>query len=372
MSDPKQAAKGINAANKAQSSQALIIQTYANSINEQPTVDFSGESHLTAYQTEINTGLATAQTHANNYLNVIQPNIIQNIANIGNYYALNNAVATTLPEGSTEAQWIESLTALQVQSVSYKTAANAVVTSLRNLHGNLTTDTGSFAKTVGDLNNAVNGDNGVLASDDKELGSIQGKIDGAIAGIVTSGLSIIGGSFLIAVGAIADFVTAGTTTPAVVGGIGIVAAGIGGEVASSITLANLNNQKAKLLTEEATLTAEVKLATSISSGYQSLLNQVKSAVDAATEMENAWEFLSSDLGSMINDLQNGILNAGQIRTIFLTAANTEVQTVITDINTIKGQMAGVTVVVAKPGQTVGEALIAAVQQSVAVKQSVAV
>jgi len=365
MSDPKKAAQGINAANKMQSSQALIIQTYANSIKEQPPVDFFGEPHLATYQTQINDGLTTAKAHADNYLNIIQPSIIQNIANIGNYYALNNAVATTLPAGSTEAQWISALTTLQIQSNGYKIAANAVVVALRNLHTNLTTDAAAFQTTVTNLNTAVNGDNGILASDNKELDSIQGKIDGAIAGIVTSGLAVIGGVFLICVGAIADFVTAGTTTPAVVGGIGIVVAGVGGEIGSAIALASLNDQKGKLLTEEASLTAEVKLATSISSGYQSLLGQVKGAVDAATQMENAWGFLSSDLGNMIGDLQNGIQNAGETRTLFLTAANTEVQTVLTDINTIKGQMAGVTSITAKPGQTVGEALVAAVQQRMA-------
>ena len=79
MSDPTKAAQGINAANKAQSSQALIIQAYANSVNEQPAVDFSGEPNLATYQAQINNGLATAQSHAKNYLNSIQPSIIQNI-----------------------------------------------------------------------------------------------------------------------------------------------------------------------------------------------------------------------------------------------------------------------------------------------------
>jgi hypothetical protein len=359
MSNPAAAAQRINAANKAQSSQALIIQTYANSINEQPAVDFGGQPHLATYQTQINAGLKTAQAHANNYLNVIQPSILLNIANISNYYALNNAVATTLPAGSTEAQWLEALTALQSQSATFQTAAGRVVSSLQTLHGNLTADAASFSGTVTALNAAVNGDNGILASDNKELSSIQGKIDGAIAGIVTSGLAIVGGAFMIAVGGIADFVTAGTTTPLVVGGIGIVAAGVGGEVASAITLKGLNDQKAKLLTEESTLTAEVTLATGISSGYQSLLSQVKNAVDAATEMENAWGFLSSDLGSMISDLQNGVQNAGTLREIFLSAANTVMKTVTADIATIKTQMAGVTIIVARPGQTVGDALVAA-------------
>ncbi|HEV2705486.1 MAG TPA: HBL/NHE enterotoxin family protein [Pyrinomonadaceae bacterium] len=362
MANPSQAAKGIDTANKAQISQALVIQGYATSINEQPSVDFGGEPHLALYQKQINDGLATAQAHANNYLNVIQPSLIQNIANIGNYYQLNNAVPTTLPEGSTEEQWIQSLTTLQLQASDYQAAANSVVTSLQNLHDELTSDTASFATTVSELNATLNGDNGALASINQELSTIQGEIDVAIAGAVTSGLAILGGSFMIIAGGIAEFSTAGASTSWVVGGIGIVVAGIGAEVASAVALSNLSDQKAKLLSEQTQLTAEVSLATGISNGYQSLLGQVKSAVDAATQMENAWAFLSSDLGSMISDLQQGVQNADQIRTLFLTAANNEVQTVLTDINTIKNQMAGVTTIVAQPGQTVGQALVATAQQ----------
>ncbi len=355
------AAKAIGSANLAQTGQALIIQNYANSVNEQPPVDFSGDAKLAAFQTQINAGLTTAQGHANTYLKTIQPAVIQNIADIGNYYAINNAVLTTLPVGSTDQQWVEALTALQIQSAQNQRAANGVTTSLQTLVGALTADTTSFATTVSELNAAVNGDHGVLTSINGQLSTIQGQIDGAIAGTVVSGLTIVGGGFLIAVGSVAEFVTAGTSTSLVLAGVGIAAAGVGGEVASAITLKNLNDEKANLLTEEANLTAEVKLATGISNGYQSLGNQVTAAVTAATQMENAWSSLSADLGAMISDLQNGVTNAGTLRTIFLTAANTEVQTVITDITTIKGQLAGVTNIVAAPGQTVGEALVAAAQ-----------
>ena len=134
--------------------------------------------------------------------------------------------------------------------------------------------------------------------------------------------------------------------------------GIGG-VASAITLKNLNDEKADLLTEKADLKAEVKLATGISSGYKSLNNQVNSAVTASTGMSNAWISLSDDLKSMIDDLQNGVTSAGIIRKIFLTAANTVIKTILTDIDTIKKQMSGVTNIVAEKGQTVGEAAVAA-------------
>jgi len=359
MSDPTGAAQGINTANKSQTSQALIIQTYCNSVKEQPLVDFTGHANLAIYQTQINSGLQTAQSHADNYLNTIQPSIISNIANISNFYALNNAVATTLPAGSTEQQWIEALTALQTQSAAYQQAASGVVTSLTTLRNNLTSDASSFATTVSNLNTAVNGDNGVLAADASELDTIQSKIDGAIAGIVTSGLAIVGGAFMIAVGGIADFVTGGTSTPVVLGGIAIVVAGVGGEAASAVALASLNNQKAALLQDEAKMTAEVKLATGISSGYQSLGAQVKNAVDAATAMKNAWDALGDDIGSMIGDLKQGIQSVDTIRTIFLTAANGVAKTVLADVETIKQQMAGITTIVATPGQTVGQAIVAA-------------
>ena len=75
-------------------------------------------------------------------------------------------------------------------------------------------------------------------------------------------------------------------------------------------------------------------------------------------MGNAWQSLSDDLGTMTSDLTNGILSTGQIRQLFLTDANEDVQTVLTDIGIIKEQMAGVQNIVAKKGETVSEAILA--------------
>lgn len=360
-----EAAKKITAANKGQMSQAMIIQQYANSVKEQPNVDFSKFKNLVKYQNEINNGLKTAQIHADNYLNTIQPNMIQNIANIGNYYALHNAVQSTLPPGSTERDWLMALRALEDQAKAYEADAHSVVITLQTLTSNLSTDSANFAKIVLDLNSAVNGDNGVIAGINKNLSKIQGQIDGAIAGTVLSGLAIVGGIFMVAVGGIGEIFTGGASTALIVGGIAVVAVGVGGEIASALILKNLNDEKAKLISQKANLKAEVKLATGMSSGYGSLNKQVKSAVDAATSMKNAWGFLSSDLGTMADDLNKGIINTGYLRKVFLTGANTEVKTVITDINTIKTQMAGVHKVTVAPGQTVGDAIVDAAHKQAA-------
>lgn len=357
------AAQQIRTANGAQSSQALQIQNYATSVKEQPKVDFSGFKKLSRYQDDINAGLDTAQGHADSYLFQIQPEIIKNIGNIANYYSLHQSVATTLQKGTTKDDWIDALSALRDTSAGYQNDAKNVLVSLQNLHNGLTSDAAAFSRVVYELNTAVAGDDGVLKSLDVELGSIQGKIDGAIAGAVVSGLAVGGGIFITAVGAVTDFVTAGTSTPLVVAGVALVLVGVGGETASAIALMNLNDEKATIINNKVHLNAEVKLAQGMSSGYKSLGDQVKAAVNASSQMENAWSFLGDDLGNLIKDLNKGAQSTETLRTIFLSAANQEVSSVTRDIQTIKTQMAGVRSIVASPGQTVGEAIVAAAKNA---------
>ena len=310
--NPNNVALSMNKANKSQTSQALIIQTYSNSVLQQPAVDFSGNPRLLPYETSINNGLARAKLHVNAYTDTILPAIIDNMSHIRNYYALHNAVATTLPEGSTEEEWIIALNALKSTSLEYQVKARNTVTMLNNLHGKLVHDASTFKTAVSDFNSAVEGDNGVLDSINDKLSSIQENIDAAIAGVVFSTLAIVGAIFMICVGSIADFVTAGTTTPLVVGGIGILVGGATGEVAASIKLAGFNSAKAALLTREANLKEEVKLATGIQTSYTSLRNKARNAVIASKEMENTWQSLSDDLETLIGELKSGMTNAGQV------------------------------------------------------------
>ena len=345
--NPAKVAKSMNDANKDQMSEALIIQAYANSVSEQPEVNFEDTPTLKSFQTSINDGLNTAKLHSSNYLAVIQPKLIQNMTNIGNYYALHNSVGKNLPPGSTLEEWNEALASLQSEAVIHQREAKATAALLNTLFDNLTEDVGSFSQIVSDLNTAVEGDNGVLNSIDGQLDFLRGEINGVIVGVVVSGLTIVGGVIMIVVGSLSQFVTGGFTIPLIVGGVGIVVGGIGGGIAASVSLAQLFDKKAKLLTEENLLKEEVKLALGIKSGYTSLLNKVKDAASASLRMENAWEALPNDLGTLITDLQNGLLSSDQIRTLFLTEANDNVQIVIEDIDTIKAQMERVTEIVAE-------------------------
>lgn len=340
---------GSSAAN--QGGQALQIQTYCNSVNEQNKVDFSKFPNLKDSEEKINQGLEVAQGHSNDYLNNIQPEIITNLTNISNYYALHNAVPAVLPSGSTTKQWLTQLNVLKEQATTYKALAGSTRRSIVTLHDNLTTDTAAFHGIVINLNAKVDGDNGTLAQLDKEISKINAAIGGSIAGIVAGGLLVIGGAFVTAIGAVADFVTAGASTPVVIGGVAMMVGGAAGITAGAIVLHNSLNARNNLYSEKSTLKAEVKQAQAISAGYNSLADQAGTAVNAATQMENAWDSLIGDLGTTISNLDQGITSPGAVRELFLTAANTSVKEVITDINTIKSQMAGVTPQAIPAGQT---------------------
>ncbi len=139
----------------------------------------------------------------------------------------------------------------------------------------------------------------------------------------------------------ADFVTAGTSTPVVIGGVAMMVAGAGGITAGAIVLHNSLGTRQDLYQKRSNLNSEVLIATQIGNGYKGLQVQAQNAVTAATQMSNAWDALTSDLGSLITDLDKGITSGDDIRQLWLTAADTTVKTVLTDVTTIKAQMAGV-------------------------------
>lgn len=346
-----QLASAINTANKNQSSSALVVQTYCNSTLLQPPIDLSSFDKLEKYQTQINDSLTKAQGHANYYLDTLQNQIIDNISNIINYYNLHNAVLTTLPEGSTEQQWIEAISSLLQESSDYATVARNLAASINEFYNELVQDEQNYTEIVSDLNSAVNGDNGVLATENQTLDSLNKKITGEIAGIALSAIPIIGGIISIIVGAIANIAVPGSGTAMIIGGAIALTTGAGGEVASSIELAASLNAKAALMGIESKLTNEVKIANIVTSTFSLLRHSVEGAITASEQMSDAWENLNSDLSNLSSDLSSGLQSADEIRMFFLTASNSEIQQVIQDSDNIKGQLDGVDLVQTQPNQS---------------------
>lgn len=349
-----QSAENMNAKLRSQTSQSLAVQNYCQSVIIQPTIDFGDIQKLKSLQEDINKGLATAKENANYYLGTLQPQIITNLTNIDNYFALQSSIPATLPEGSSKEEWLNMLGAVRDQSNKYQQVAADTASDLGTFYVRLSNDTTHFNEYANKLNTLVEGDQGILAQMDKDLGKIDGKIAGAITGAVLSGLAIAGGAFLVVVGTVSTFVTAGTSAKIAVAGGLVIAAGAAGAAGSTVALINLYKQRNTIIQQQTQLNAEVRAVSAVAGNYDLLYKQAGEALTATKQMESAWQILSGDLEHLADNLQNGITSPDQMRTLFLTTADKTLVTVKQDINTIKAQMTGVDIKTAPAGEDLME------------------
>lgn len=360
--DAKAAVDAISNANRSQCAVGVQMQAYCNGVLEQPTVSFRGFTNLATYESQVNAGLSAAKDRANYFIDTITPTILTNAVEIGNYLDIHGAVPVALPAGSTKAEWLSALASVREEADAKAERASQVVRSLSTFHSGLTTDVAAFTRTVTELNAVVNGDNGVLDSLNQQIEELQGKIGGTIAGIVVSGLAVVGGGLMILVGGFAEAVTGGAATALVVGGVAVLAAGAGGALGAGLALAGLLDAKGDLVTRGSQLREEVQLALGMKTAFADLREHASVAVQSATAMQNAWEFLGGQLGEVASDLDKGIVGSDAIRGLWLTTANSAFKRAVTDTETIRQQMTGITVETAPEGTTIGDHVRAVAQR----------
>jgi len=353
MTDIDNATQSTGTAAQVQSANALIVQSYALSVQAQPNVDLSAAAGLVQYQTDINKYLGAAKDNARTYLNVVLPHAIETISDIDAYFQTQNALAEALAPGTDVQLALALLGAVQDQATDFRGKAVAVTQEIQDVRDGFSRNSADLGKSAQDLAVAVDGDNGVLASISGQLSDIDGKMAGAITGVVVSGFAVAGGIIMIGIGALAEAVTGGLATALIVGGLAVTAAGIGGEVGASIALAKLVELKSDLLRQQAALQAETTLAAGLSSGLGSLASSAAGAATAAQGMANAWSLLGNDLGTLITDLSKGRTTVDAYRLLFGTAAKGAVKTVQGDVTIIRNQLAGVQTKV-DPGVSVTE------------------
>jgi non-hemolytic enterotoxin B/C len=331
----------VGSASRGHASQALIVQAHALSVLQQPLIDVAGFDTLKPIGTNINDRLTISKNHSNHYLDVLLPKMITTVTDIDAYVNVQNALAGALNPQAPKSEAVTLLRAAQEATQDYKRRANELVLDLGEFRGMLSEDASAFSKHASELQVAINGDAGVLKDIDNQLADIDGKIAGAITGVVLSGLAMVGGAFMIAVGSIASFVTAGTSTPLVVAGVAVLTAGIGGEVASAITLATLLDLKAEQFRKQAHLKEEVKLATGLSTGMRTLFESASASATATQEMANAWTLMENHLGNLASNIERGVTGSDAVRGLFQRAAQGDAKNVQNDVQIIYGQLAGI-------------------------------
>lgn len=350
------ATANLSASLTQSASAGLIVQSYCTQVAQQP--DIVMPASVAAKMPPVNTFLKTARTNASDYLTNIQPKIILVVTDVAGYASeftsfynlINGKIA--LWKGGSDTAKADALALLQqLQNDVSKRQANVVgvAAALGGFQTKLNIDVSNFNTSKQQADIIIGGDQGAIASLNNEIDDLNKKIGGAAAGVALSGLTIIGGALMIAAGAIASFITVGTSTPLVVAGVAVVVVGAAGITASSIILANLIKAKGDLLTQRAQLDADLKFLTDFQGTIGNLQTSASNAATQVNNMKNAWDMLKGNLGNVIDSVQNArtFSDLPIVTQAYLDTAQGQWTDVLSNARTIQTQMAGVKTNVAK-------------------------
>jgi len=346
----------LNSKVQASASSGLVVQGYCTQIMQQPSFVIPNTDTLKNFP-DINGNLTIARGNASYYLNTVQPMIIGVISETRAYSqqfkGFQPLIIQRLDDwknGSTQGRTDALALINQLKNdVDLKTAsAKKVADEIGNFRTKLNGDISNFNTAITQATTLIqgtDGDGGALASLNDQLSDLDGQIAGASVGVALSGLTIIGGGLLIATGAIATFITAGTSAPMVAAGVAIVVVGAAGLTASSIVLANLISTKSNLLQQKQQLKDSVTFLTGLKSSLDPLNNLAQNASNEVNNMYNAWTFLGKNLGQVSSSLENADKYSQLPITVqaYLNTAYGQWDAVDQSIETIQNQMTGVTV-----------------------------
>ena len=349
--EPKAADKQpsqMNGAVKGQSSQALVLQTYASALDRQPMIKLDSGTALTKFEAPMNKALADAKANAATYLGTIQPAAMGTLTRVDRYInmqlSLQKLVDRRLDRGDRieTDNLLDMLKTMQAQVEQFQSEADAVRSSLDTLRKSLSNDAGSFQGLSQELGVVAQADQGVLAQLEADIKNIDGKMGAAIAGAAISGIAIAGGAFLVAIGGFSGIVTGGASTALVVVGGAILVGGIAGAVGSGVGIGLLVKQKNELLQAQTRLKAEIKFAQGLSGSFSLLSDGATASATAAKQMANAWSDLYGHLGNLASDIK--LAKDIDMRDLFLETALYDADDVKVDLRTIHAQFAGVKIV----------------------------
>lgn len=290
-------------------SAGMIMQKYCNGIVQQPdiTIPASVQPDLP----DINGHLAIARVNATNYLNVIQPQIISVVTDVSGYsnqfIAFYNLIDKKIElwktgSGDAKREAIELITALNGEILIKTQNVGKVQTNLQGFQSLLNTDVGHFTDALIKANIVIGGDQGRIASINKEIGELNKHINKLTGGLVASVLGVIGGVVLIVVGAVASIPTAGVSTGLIVAGSLLVAAGVGGTIGTSIGIAKAHALKSNLVREMGQLNDSLTFLNAFKNTMGTVESSAKDASAQLANMRNAWGFLGQKLTNLGNDL----------------------------------------------------------------------
>jgi non-hemolytic enterotoxin B/C len=302
----------VSGAGQDTGSVVIQLNVLAKTVVDQPqfpTIDVAGLQ-------DINKHLATAQGHANDWLNTYSGQVWNRLQGIISFGEIFNNLYTPLYQAAqnmgNESQFqpneieklIGALQALQSLVKSQQTQSETTYTALTTYRTGVSADHSQFLTDYNTANTALGGDTGEIAELQKKISSEQDALNKDLAMIAGGSTMMVVGVLMIAVGALAEIETAGVSTLLIVGGVAVVA---GGATMTGIAGKNYDDTMKNLSADQTTLAndkAELTLLTGLKGQFDSLNTTLGTAEAALNNLVTAWQQLDNSIGAVVSDLQN--------------------------------------------------------------------
>jgi hypothetical protein len=265
---------------------------------------------------DINKHLATAQGHANDWLNTYSAQVwnrLQGIISFGEvfnnlygplYQAAQNMASESQFQPNEIQKLIEALQALQTLVKSQYTQSQQTYTALTTYRTGVSADHSQFLTDYNTANAALGGATGEIAQLQSKISAEQDALNKDLAMIAGGSTMMVVGVLMIAVGALAEIETAGVSTALIVGGVAVVA---GGATMTGIAGKNYDDTMHNMQADQRTLAddkAELTLLTGLKGQFDSLNTTLGTAEATLNNLVTAWQQLDNGIDAVVSDLQN--------------------------------------------------------------------
>jgi len=320
--------------------QTLIVESYCHKVLMQTPINFDGASKLKDSEDRINQGLKKAQDNALFYLEELRPKMIKVLVNVRVFAGQMQSVAEAIRRADSMAKILNYIKYPLDSAQKYEQEAENVLDSLKKFEKRVAEDTAFYQGVLDELNALIDGDRELLERYQTQLKEIENKITGSSFLVAGGVLGILGGAFLIAVGTISSFVTAGTSLPIAAVGGALLLGGIGATASGSVALAGLLDEKSALVNSINTVKREAKFAREYVTTFGDLHRGAADSLQVAQNMCHGWYAIESELKNLYDQL-SGTSDISTVQDIVAPSIDRQMNGLISDVTIIIAQMGGV-------------------------------
>lgn len=332
--DPNIGSSSVNQGMSNSMAASVMLQTYTNTVLQTPDIKLPSQVDTDSNSTvveDLPAHQALARTNATNYLNNINPLIVNTVADVigfGNLwnaeYSLLYSLAENIGEGDNATTFTQGMNNLINKTELAEKNTQPVIDALNAFLPLIQTDERNFTQDATNVNNALGGEEGEIAQLQKEIQSYNDAMNKDLAIIAAGATADVVGGLMIAVGVLGEIETGGVSTALIVGGIAVIA---GGTTAMGVAGADYTKTSNAYKQANAELQQDQQVMASTQQAQQtisSLVDAVGQGITAVESLQKGWNSLQADFNQVIQALEQADdPSLGSWLTSLLSAANAD-------------------------------------------------